>query len=81
MKVAVILGKLGRAEEAAEAWLALARDSAMDNRMRERASEALGSLEQATPEVLAGLRVLVEEPGTPESVRRAAREALEQLGE
>jgi uncharacterized protein (UPF0147 family) len=37
-------------------------------------------LGEPTPEVLAGLRALVEEPETPESVRRAAKEALEQLG-
>jgi hypothetical protein len=37
-------------------------------------------LGEPTPEVLAGLQALAEEPGTPGSVRWAAREALEQLG-
>jgi hypothetical protein len=36
-------------------------------------------LGRARPEVLAGLRALAEESGTWESVRRAAREALERL--
>lgn len=35
----------------------------------------------ATAEMLTGLWVLVEEPGTPEIVRRAARTALERLAE
>jgi hypothetical protein len=38
-------------------------------------------LGEPTPEMLAGLRALAEEPGTPESVRWAAREALERLEE
>jgi hypothetical protein len=38
-------------------------------------------LGEPTPEMLAGLQALAEEPGTPESVRRAAREALERLEE
>jgi hypothetical protein len=47
--------------------------------VRERAVEVLGKLGHATPEILAELQVLAEEPGTPESVRRAAREALKRL--
>ena len=68
------LGWLGRAEE----LLTLARDGAMEARVRVWAAEALGRLGRAT-EVLAGLRALAEEPGTPRTVRRAARKALERL--
>jgi hypothetical protein len=56
--------------------LALARDETMEAPVREQAAKTLLKLGQATPEVLAGLRVLVEEPKTPERVRQAARGAL-----
>jgi len=79
VQVAEALGRLGRANEAAELLLALARDQAMEAKVRMEAAEALERLKRATPEVLAGLRVLGEESGTPESVRQAARWALEQL--
>jgi hypothetical protein len=77
--VTSILLKLKRADESAEAWLALAQDQAVEAGVRERAVEVLGKLGHATPEILAELQVLAEEPGTPESVRRAAREALKRL--
>jgi len=78
-RAAAALWKLGRDNEAAEAWLTLAQDEAVEDQMRERAAEVLGKLGHATPEVLAGLQALAEEPETPDSVRRAAREALERL--
>jgi hypothetical protein len=65
--------------ECADDLLALAQDRAVGAWVRMEAAEALGKLWWATPEVLAGLRTLAEEPGTPESVRRAAREALKRL--
>jgi len=74
-KAAEALGRLGRAEE----LFGLARDEAVEVWVRRWAAKALGGLGQATPEVLAGLRALAEEPDTPESVRRAARWALERL--
>lgn len=58
----------------------MAQDRAVEVGVRAEAAEALGRLERVTPEVLAGLQALAEEPGTPERVRRAAREALERLG-
>jgi len=70
------LRRLRRADD----LLALARDRAILTWVREEAAEALGKLERATPEVLTGLRALVEEPGTPEGVRRAAKETLKRLG-
>ncbi len=61
---AAALGELGQAEEAAELLLAL--DGAVAARVRYgAAAAALGRLGQATPEVLAGLRALAEEPATP----------------
>jgi len=66
-------------EEAAEILLALARDGKVEARVRVEAAEALDVLGRATPEVLAGLQALAEEPDTPEKVRRAARRALERL--
>ncbi|TEU11703.1 MAG: DUF4062 domain-containing protein [Anaerolineales bacterium] len=76
-RAAEALEKLERAED----LLALARDSTVAARVRARAATALGELLQATPEMLTGLWALAEEPGTPEKVRRAAREALKRLGE
>ena len=70
------LERLGRAEEAANAWLALAWDWAVEAGARARAAGALGRLGPSKPEVLAWLRALAE-PGTPESVRRAALRRLE----
>ncbi|MFB0536015.1 MAG: hypothetical protein ACETWR_13660 [Anaerolineae bacterium] len=58
-------------------FLAVARNTTTWGRVK--AVTALGNLGRATPEVLAGLRALAEEPGTPDSVRRAAMEALERL--
>jgi HEAT repeat protein len=99
-RAAEALGKMGRADEAVDAWLALARDPAVEARTWERAAEAwldfardpavgnwgrvraakaLGKLGRATPEVLAGLRALAEELGTPKRVRRVAKEALGRL--
>jgi len=49
------------------------------HRRWERTAEALGILDQTASEVLVGMRVLAEEPETPEIVRWAAREALERL--
>jgi uncharacterized protein (UPF0147 family) len=77
--VAAALGELGQVEKAAELLLALVRDLAVDHWVRARAAKALGELDQATQEVLAGLRALAGGLGTPESVRQAAREALERL--
>jgi hypothetical protein len=68
------LGRLGRIEV-----LTLARDRAVKASIRAQGVMALGELRWATPEVLAGLRALPEEPGTPKRVRRAARWALERL--
>jgi predicted Zn-dependent protease len=80
MKAAEALERLGRAEEAAELFLALAWDQEMGAAwVRMEAAVAVGRLGQTTAEMLAGLRALAEEPGTPESVRRAAKWALEQL--
>jgi len=79
MLAAVSLGEMGREEEAAEAWLALAWGEAVDDEVGEQAAANLGWMGRATPEVLAGLRALAEEPGTPESVRRAARGSLRRL--
>ncbi|MFX1555345.1 MAG: DUF4062 domain-containing protein [Promethearchaeota archaeon] len=76
---AEVLGRLGWVGEAAELLLALARDEAVEATVRVWAAEALGDLRRATPEVLAGLQALAEKPGTPESLRQAAREALERL--
>ena len=64
-----------------EAAEALARDEAVWDLVWVEAAEVMGNLGWATPEVLAGLRVLAERPGTPERVRRAARTALERLVE
>ena len=79
VEAAEALGRLGRVEEAAELLLTLARDGAVEAEVRERAAEALGWLGRATPQLLAGLRALAEEPGMPERARQAAREALERL--
>jgi len=65
--------------ECADDLLALAQDRAAGAWVQMEAAEALGRLWWATSEVLAGLRALVEESGTRESVRRAAREALKRL--
>ena len=78
-QAAEALGRLGQAEEAAGLLLALALDEAVGARVRRKAAEALGRLGWATLEVLAGLRALAEELGTPESVRQAAGEALRRL--
>jgi tetratricopeptide (TPR) repeat protein len=78
---AAALGLLGRADEAAELLLALARDEAVEAWVRERSAKALGRLGRATPEVLIGLRALAEEPWTSETLRWAARRALERLAE
>jgi hypothetical protein len=59
--------------------LALAQDQIVDDWVREWAAEALGKLGRTKPEMLAELRALAEEPGAPERVRQAAREALEWL--
>jgi hypothetical protein len=69
------LEKLGRGDD----LLALAKDQTVDDWVREWAAEALGKLGRTKPEVLAELRALAAEPGTPERVRRAAREALARL--
>jgi hypothetical protein len=81
VEAAAALGVLGRGEKAAEILLALARDGKVEAWMRVEAAAALGRLGRATPQVLASLRALAEESGTPESVRRAARKALERLTE
>ena len=50
------LGELGRAEEAAQAWLALARDERVGGDVRVHAAGALGRLgraEEAAPILLA----------------------------
>ena len=78
-KATVALGKLGRVDEAAEIWLALARDQTVEAGVLVQAVATLRKRGRATPEALAGLRALAEEPGTPKRVRRAAREALERL--
>jgi hypothetical protein len=70
------LGRLVGDGYAAAELLTLARDEAMEAPVREQAAKTLLKLGRATLEVLAGLRVLVEEPETPERVRRAARGAL-----
>ena len=57
----------------------MAWDEAMEAQVRGQAAKVLWWLGQASPEVLAGLWAPAEEPETPESVRRAAREALEWL--
>jgi len=79
LEAAEALAELGWSEEAAELLLALAWDEAVSALVRADAAVALGRLGRATPEVLAGLRALVEEPGTLERVRWAARKALERL--
>jgi hypothetical protein len=71
-KAVEVLGRLERVDD----LLALARDEAMEAQVREQAAKVLSWLGQASPEVLAGLRALAEEPGTPESVRQAAKRAL-----
>jgi hypothetical protein len=76
---ATALSEMGRDDEAAEAWLALAQDRAEVDSVRVEAAEALVELGRVSPEVLAGLRALAKASGTPERVRRAAREALKRL--
>ena len=78
VEAAVALGVLGQAE-AAGLLLALARDEAVEAGVRVNAAVNLNMLGWATPEVLAGLRALAEEPGTPDDVRLAAERALGQL--
>jgi len=75
------LGRMEREAYTAERLLALACDEGVYAWVRVGAAEALGRLGQivATPEVMEGLRALVEDASAPERVRKAARRALRRL--
>ena len=80
LQAAKVLGRLGRADEAAELLLALARDRAVGAWMRAEAARALGRLGRAD-EAEAELLALLQGRRAVEAwVRRWAAEALERLG-
>ena len=75
-RAAAALGEFGRADEAAQAWLAVAGDEKVDVDVRVDAAAALGQF--------AGTRVLptlewVAQEDKNKRVRRAAQRAIEQI--